>query len=820
MDWDKTVSDNAGKENTKIQRSSLDGVCQLPSPEPSTTSERRSENSRKRKVSTDDEECSTAAKKQVQGVQTSLQNKSHSIVEKRYRTNLNQKITDLGDLLPNLRVDVKVKENAEKPEAMLKHNKATILNEAITYIQYLERRNTCLEQANTMLQEQSRKLMSEHVPVHEEMKAEVPTSSSSESAEFPVSPSEEDRKVLSKPIQGMIKVPEEWRRLWRGELKFPLTGPEVVVDDRAQNLPKVSVRGGKYMGKLIVGSLAGLMVADGYAAIQKEGSEDRGLFSLPLLRHLPNLPSVPIELHLSELASSLSSFPHSHLLAPLFRGFLVFGVLGLMLFIYLFNSRPPPRKPSSRPQPQPAPSLASPLEVRQRAWLTSIQTVWVPRHHVLPELLALNLETAAYLIRQLLGWHMYSWLTGRSEDEEIAKVRAWDIAIDAQLSGGDPEISKSRLVLTLWASGTLPSTPARLMLKALHIRVLFWQPSRFPWVTRLLHKAAQKLSRWQWDKAYRMQRKLEAAKVVEPEPLSEHLKALLTQDCDEVLSDIMIQRAHNLVWNTSVSDCLCSEELMEDTAMRGPLDALASWTSSLVLTATLKAVLACDKVIQDDCVLHQLRIGIATSPPGSLGKAKALAAKAILCGMEYNIHVRELVQTLAPSPLKEEDLVKTMSSAFVSLVRELPGTDGHDISASARSALAMGTLQNPGCSSGAASKALQLLNTFSIDATSMSLLGLTAARQLCLVLQQCEKTAQFSSVDFALKSKIHDLLHSLEDSAKVRQMTVDTETRDCVVSAFRRMLVNQGTNRRCSTASYDTGYDSMSDDKEVLCGID
>ncbi len=64
---------------------------------------------------------------------------------------------------------------------------------------------------------------------------------------------------------------------------------------------------------------------------------------------------------------------------------------------------------------------------------------------------------------------------GRTEEDELARTKAWDIAVDAQLAGGDPEISRSRLVLSIFASGTLPQTPTRLMLKALHCRVVLWR---------------------------------------------------------------------------------------------------------------------------------------------------------------------------------------------------------------------------------------------------------------------------------------------------------------------------------------------------------
>jgi hypothetical protein len=83
-------------------------------------------------------------------------------------------------------------------------------------------------------------------------------------------------------------------------------------------------------------------------------------------------------------------------------------------------------------------------------------------------------KSRRYLTRQVLGWRSYSWLTGRNEEDEIARVRAWEIAIDAQLAGGDSEMSRSRLVLTLWASGTLPVTPARRELCSVSVPLLIF----------------------------------------------------------------------------------------------------------------------------------------------------------------------------------------------------------------------------------------------------------------------------------------------------------------------------------------------------------
>ncbi|KAL5320461.1 hypothetical protein ACEPPN_011266 [Leptodophora sp. 'Broadleaf-Isolate-01'] len=75
-------------------------------------------------------------------------------------------------------------------------------------------------------------------------------------------------------------------------------------------------------------------------------------------------------------------------------------------------------------------------------------------------------------MRNVIGVSGY---TGTIEEQEAARAKAWSIAIDAHLAGGDSEVCKSRLTLTLLASGTLPYTPTRVMLNALHIRVLLWE---------------------------------------------------------------------------------------------------------------------------------------------------------------------------------------------------------------------------------------------------------------------------------------------------------------------------------------------------------
>lgn len=128
-----------------------------------------------------------------------------------------------------------------------------------------------------------------------------------------------------------------------------------------------SVKGGKYVGRLMIGSLGGLLVMNSMTR-QEKGQQERGLFALPFSEFASTRAMARLSIPLVAPGSS----PHLHLRSPLFAAFLVFFLLGLLLFIYLFNSEPSSKKTRELKK---APSLASPLEIRQRAWLTSIQTV-------------------------------------------------------------------------------------------------------------------------------------------------------------------------------------------------------------------------------------------------------------------------------------------------------------------------------------------------------------------------------------------------------------------------------------------------------------
>lgn len=377
--------------------------------------------------------------------------------------------------------------------------------------------------------------------------------------------------------------------------------------------------GGGLMSRLMVGSLAGLMVANG---LQEQDGSGRGLFAIPLPF------SMPFDMSVSQSAGASQ---HQNVLL-IMKVLLFFTAILYVFQPGFFDSKP--KKAKAKPvQPvlSAAPSLASPVEVRRRAWLTAIQTVSVPSSFWL-ELAALGLKFMKLGIRQCVGWDGYSWLTGMTEEQEVARVKAWTIALDAQLAGGDQHVSHSRLLLSLLASFTLPATPSRLMLNALHIRVLCWD---FHLVG--VESFAQKFSAYYWNEARKLHK---SPPGTNSEPLPEHLARLLDLQPSDVLNDRIIQRAYNLCYNrpTEYDDMGKHHDegmnsVVEDQSIRSPLDAVGAWYSSLLLHRAFLTSLKQQPEVGS--LEADLDISLKTAPPTSGAQLRVLASRAVLmCSAE------------------------------------------------------------------------------------------------------------------------------------------------------------------------------------------
>ncbi len=595
----------------------------------------------------------------------------HNVIEKRYRANLNDKIAELRQSLPSLRSPGKgLKENehadddAEDHTESIKFNKASILTKAVEYIRHLELRNKRLDDENVALKQRllklERALASDGNNAEQRDIAFASGNAVQETASETDKQSGQTGRKPTHPPDGLIPVPENMKRLRQNQ-------PQEHYGS-AYDTPQEGPRSGRrWPAKLMIGSLAGLMIVDGLNESQ-DGSESKakGLFGIPLefmdgwwfLRS----PKAFI--------AAFMQYCRAGGVIPLMKGFLALSILAFIVFAYLFNSKPAEVEQDEKPsRPRRVPSLASPIEVRRQAWLTSMQTLKLPHHSFFPEWFAVTMEWLKYTVRLVLGFPTYSWITGRSEEDELARTKAWDIAIDAQLAGGDPEISRSRLVLSIFGSGTLPQTPTRLMLKALHCRVVLWKVGRDQGIAfRTSNKIGVFLADRQWRRARRLAAQMKAN---EEGALPAHLAELLRLNCRDVMLDAVLQRAYNLMYDRLMDEASCCtnslmDVVVEDHAIRSPVDAIAAWWSSQKLHQAIILSMAEDE--QDQAVFKTtLNLALKIAPPLSAAYNRALAVKAVFFEQDRAMNAHKVLSALPNTKSKRSpgDPLRLYAPVFI-----------------------------------------------------------------------------------------------------------------------------------------------------------
>lgn len=711
--------------------------------------------SRKRKSSADnapeDQQVTAPPEKRP-----TTSNRSHNVVERRYRSNINAKIADLRDSVPALKAAtnsaVQSPQNTDLGSQKL--NKATILSTAVSYIHDLERDKQRLENEISELRARLSTTKREDDDVNQTPGTQhdhsLPTSPILMSKDTPSSSTSSSSSSSSweNPAQGMIQVPEDMRRLRQAR---HAEQPYLAHDQDEQETRNTIEIGGngtrraRQVGKLMVGSFVGLMVVQGFD-IRESGEEKHSK------RSFSATPPKPPWARIMQVTVAYSPLLSSHNMQYAFlamKAFLVLFVLGFGVFLYAFSSKPKRRKQSTAQTAVTIPSLASPLELRKNAWLTAIQTVRVPRHEMFPEWAAVNLEALHYVVRQAVGWQGYSSMTSQSEDDEVARVRAWDIAIDAQLMGGDAEISGSRLILTILAAGTLPITPARLMLKALHLRILLWKASRHGegsfW--SIVHKIAALLAAQQWRIAQSLQRDAPETAMKLPdeaESLPEHLVALLQLSCSEVLTDSIIQRAYNLAWSRPTQEDVTNMDsemdlVVEDSTIRSPLDAICAWLSSSTLHKALFASLE-DHEVNSSEVEWNFGVALHTAPRASIAQARALAANAVFVDgnrqSALSLLSEDFPSTANPGFVQPPNV---MSNPTLFIDSSIPEAVGYDVTLATYCALALSKLESPEGEAAVIEEALELVSLGYQNVKDLTWLSYAAAHRLIQAVMRHER---------------------------------------------------------------------------------
>jgi hypothetical protein len=715
---------------------------------------------RKRKTGSDDDATIVTGPVQP-GKKMPAKKRAHNVIEKRYRANLNDKIAELRDSVPSLRTNKTGGSADDDDEAEAnsasKLNKASILSKATEYIKHLEIRNKRLEDENTGLKNRLRQAdKAADKAVTSSASVSSPSNYASTDSGPGTSPSvfSQTEEISSEgspsslnPPEGLLPVSEAWKRM-RAEtaqqgifaesyIKYPSSSahqPQYAREDTSR-------RRSRMPNKYMLGALAGLMVLEGVSSNDSE-SESKGLFALPmrLLGRLQTPTMAHWEYYLKHFWYSWQAraFSHFLLLATLVVG------CAFIVFVYLFNAQPiTQRGPSkSNSENQIAPLTSS--DFRRQAWLTSMQRVGVPRHRFFREWYVVTSRCFEYVLRCIMGWKLYSWATGITEEDERGRVKTWDIAIDAQLTGGDVEVSKSRLVLTIFAAGTLPTSPMRMILKALHVRVLLWcvgEPGS--WSFHMSNDIARSLARFQWEVARGLN---DALPETHPDRLPSHLAALVKLDCEEIMIDTIIQRAVNLTWNRPTQEGTGDEEVLldvveEDPAIQCSQDALAAWWSShLLQTALLNYFEASENgpvsKASRDAFKEKIRMSLDVAPRLSAAYTRALVMKAVF----FEQHrVENVGAVLAALPKEKRKGSQSHASNF--LDSSLPVSVRDEISIAVRCAMiaAIVTARSNGDTTSlpesfTIQKAINWFNQLPIDPVELSLLGFSAVYHLLHLL--------------------------------------------------------------------------------------
>ncbi|KAM5435576.1 Clr6 histone deacetylase associated PHD protein-2 Cph2 [Microsporum canis] len=737
--------------------------------------------------------------------------RSHNIIEKRYRANLNDKIAELRDSVPSLRLTYKQRHGGKKSNededvditSGNKLNKASILSKATEYIKHLELRNSRLEEENLALKNRFRELEkaqgvnlasypavagSDTSPGACTVSTDSVVTSSpdifSHASDF--SPDSPPNPLF--PPEGLLRPPDGFNQLrptgpqphyadsfqYNQSRDYDCSPLESTSTTNSSNSPTTRGRR-QFMGlpnKFMLGTLAGIMVIGGFENHRSSDPEEKKeLFALPL-QFLGSFYRLALRNFYFIKANSWQIRALSHFALT---SLVIFGC-AFFVFLYLFNSRPrisrvplkaPKTRSISQQQLQQTCVGGSPTEFRQDAWLTSIQTVGVPRHNFFPEWFAVTSRCLEYCIRCLLGWKLYSFITGINADDEKGRVKAWDIALDAQLTGGDAEVSKSRLVLTIFAAGTLPRSPARMMLKAFHCRVLLWRiGSTGSLTSRISDYIAKMLANYQWELAQSMHRK--GPKKGE-DPLPSHLAFLLAMDCDEVFTDSIVQRATNMIWNRPTQEATDGEDalldvVVEDTAVRSPLDVLAAWWSSRALQ---EALLKSLDLVSVESPLEKrksfersLDIALHSAPVPSTAYTRATVVKALFFEEDRIKNVNTVLATL---PARKSH--KPSSCGLTNFLdSSIPPSARDEIFIGVRCAMIAAILRGqvgrgedePASSPFSLSSAIKQFNAAPVDEVELTLLGFASHYHLLHITATDERLLPCPSLASSAYSSLTD----------------------------------------------------------------
>ncbi|AOW04102.1 hypothetical protein LXG23DRAFT_48656 [Yarrowia lipolytica] len=520
---------------------------------------------------------------------------SHNMIEKKYRTNINDKISALRDCVPALRCALKGTKDDEELDGLTpasKLNKATVLSKATEYIKHLKTKNDEMQAELDEL----RRMMGKGSPGS---RGGSPTNMLQQPAVF------YDETQNQQQQQQMRQRPMAQQQQPHMQHHMNPAQPHI------QQQPPQS-RSNKAMLGLMTGVMATGLMSD-YGGDSRELS----FIPIPLLRYVP-----------------AESVKHGLVLLKLT---MVIGAAMLLLLPLLHSPAPPPHHKQIE--------ATSVEQYRRQSWLVNSHFVATPQ------------SSAAYVVEiaKAMGKALLRFLIGdgylllQSSSYHLPISRA----VEAQLCGGQENMSRADLFVTYLQTLTLPPTPALCATQAIHVHVL---ANGLPW----LKKASVIMADRHWKQA----RKLASQK---KHAVPSYLSLLLAQN--DVFDSDIIQRFYNFAHGLDASHG-CSLGMLDegfitatsDSALKTPLDVLAAWYSTRTLREVILFQLEANEVDY-----NKLDTAQAVSPVNSIAKRRAAIAHSVVLGRKDSNLVKDaLVMVKAelgeivmpPMPVESIDTVE------------------------------------------------------------------------------------------------------------------------------------------------------------------
>ncbi|EPX72211.1 sterol regulatory element binding protein [Schizosaccharomyces octosporus yFS286] len=481
---------------------------------------------------------------------------SHNMIEKRYRTNLNDRICELRDAVPSLRAAAALRCGVTLEEEELhglaparKLNKGTILAKATEYIRHLESKSKQLAKEN--------KRLSDRLAFYEDPSM-APLSSDNNN---------NNNNKSSEPVNVVSS-------------EFPVqNASRNHTPQRSRTSPTLNS-----MGRTALNGMVGLGLFNYFGGGNESSQSIYGLFAVPSF--LTTIPFTTITWHLLKI-----------------------GVVLLGLF-YLLNDRRFYKSFKSKGKAKvPAVSSTSPSSILFRK--TMFEKYCLLDHS--SSSLSLFFGLLIFVVKSSYNYisHRISGLYASSEtwvysEQQLADIRNLEKLLDAQLMGGDEKVNRLRLFMVFASSFFLPTTSHTSALQAMYAELIF---SNSPMPSALVSKCASYL----WNRAKRLHNS--ASMQTDLQELPECVVKLIeTSDAEDVFSAWMVERLWTLSRCTRDSATLSNSVIskLSDVVVMSPLETTASWYAADLLDALLMESL--DHPIEKSDIEKVLSLSPKNSP--------------------------------------------------------------------------------------------------------------------------------------------------------------------------------------------------------------